>query len=268
MLMLTLWLTACDSSKIDLGGGPELDARFVADLATWSCDLNGTTWEGAFDFNLRLQHAPDALPALELPASGCNSGVDLFPQDAGASGANIDGAAPSWESNDDYAGDLTGAGGGYYAAQAFANQRTCGYIEDVISEGVTLSNAGPFSGASTPAVEDFSNISITGAEIDPTTGIPFGAEATVSWEFGNWDETWVQIRREQGGSLVEAATCNTTGESSLLLDNDVWGLLHDVVAADVTNIYVGAQSTENVQTENGEEIELLTRIMHVAIIND
>ena len=84
---IALLMLACQSSKIELGGGPETDARFMADVYTWSCQVddgygNLTNWEGVFDYNLSLQHAPDALPALELPASGCNAGADLYPTDA------------------------------------------------------------------------------------------------------------------------------------------------------------------------------------------
>jgi hypothetical protein len=188
--------------------------------------------------------------------------------DAGAGAADLPDGAPDWYNNEDYKGSLRQEGSGYYAESAFSNRRTCVYVEDILDQGTELSNAGSFSGASTPTPGELAAIAIRGAELDENSGLPFGTVLDVSWEATDWDTTWLQIRREQGGSLVEAATCNTTGETSFSIDEDVWGLLHDSIQVDITNLYVGAQSTTNLTTNDGQEIELLTRVMHIAIVQD
>lgn len=274
----TLWTllvfgAGCENQKIQLGAGPEADARFISDVYTWGCSQtdesgNVTTWQGAYSYNLSLEHAPDALTSLDLPSSGCNAQEDLFPDNAGEGGADIDGASPTWFNSDDYTGALSSKGDGFYSAVAFANRKTCGFVDDMLGDGTQLNNAGDFSGARAPTPGTLGDVTVSGGEVDQTSGIPFGADLTVSWDPTDWDESWVQIRREQGGSLVEAATCSTTGESSFQINDDVWSLMHEAVEVDVTNMFVAVQNKDTLKTENGEEIELITRVMYVAVIQD
>lgn len=267
-----LALVACENSKIELGGGPEPDARLIADLYTWECNIQEdeeiVSWEGAFSYNVSMQYAPDALPSLDLPASGCNAGADIFPGDAGTGAQDLPDGTPDWYNTDDFNGTFDQDGTGFYFEDVFSNQRTCTRVEEILGDGTKLANAGSFSGARTPTPGELASISITGADIDATTGLPFGSELDVAWESTDWDATWVQIRREQGGSLVEAATCNTTGDTTFSVDSDVWDLLHDTVVVDVTNLYVGTQSTSTITTDDGQEIELITRMMHIAVVQD
>lgn len=268
-----LVLTGCDGNKIDLGAGPERDGRLIADVFTWYCNLTDDQgeiieeWEGAFGYNVTLQHAPDALPDLSLPESGCEAGVDLFPADAGGGGADLD-TQPGWSNSADLSGTITAQGNGFYREEVFANRRTCGYTDDILGDGTELTDAGDFSGAKTPAPGTFSGVTLSGAEVNPQTGIPFGAQMLVEWDATGWDQSFVQIRREQGGVAVETATCNGGTSGEFEVGDNVWGLLHDVVEVDVTNIYVGVQSTGTVTTPDGLEMELTTRMMHIAIVDD
>ncbi|HND29458.1 MAG TPA: hypothetical protein PKY30_05295 [Myxococcota bacterium] len=267
--LLPLLLVACEAGKIQLGGGPEPDARFWADVFTWQCSATVDdvvqTWEGAFNYDLRFQYAPDALTEMESPDSGCNFGADLFPDNAGDGGVNLSGS-PGWYNSDALTGTMEAKGDGFYFDSAFSNQRTCTYVDELIGDGTELTDAGSFSGAKTPVPGSLDSVTITG--VDSETGIQFGADVTVEWEAENWEKSWVQIRREQGGALVEAATCATTGDSSFDVDSDVWDLLHDAVEVDVTNVYVGMEKHDSLTAEDGQEIELITRVMHIAVIQD
>ena len=266
-------LAGCENGKIGLGQGPEADARLIADVFTWYCNTTDDQgeileeWEGAFGYNVTFQNAPDALPDLPFPEEGCDEGVDMFPADAGAGGADMD-TAPSWYNSDELTGLITSRGAGYYREEVFANQRTCGYSEDVLGDGTELQDAGAFSGAKTPEPGTFDGVRLSGAEVNPQTGIPFGAQMDVEWDAGGWDQSFVQVRREQGGQAVQTATCNGGDTGTFEVGDNVWGLMSDVVEVDVTNIYVGVQSRDSVTTSDGLEIELITRMMHIAIVDD
>lgn len=271
-MLLVAFLVACTGDKsVALGQGPERDGRLVADVYTWRCSSSDTgdtaeeEWEGVFSYNVFFEYAPDALVARDLPAGSCVSGLDLFPIDAGAGGTSLpDGDVPEW-SNTGLEGALTEESTGFYYDSVFANQRTCTRAEELLGDGTLLSKAGSFSGAQTPQPGVLNSVTLDG-EVDDQSGLAFGAQVTASWDGSGWDESWIQVRREQGGSLVEAVTCNTSGLSSFTIDDSVWGAMSGALEVDVTNLYVAVQNTGVAQTADGQEVELLTRAMHVAVV--
>lgn len=266
-------LLACGDKEISLGQGSPADARFIADLFTWDCqtdDTGGGTvseWQGVFAYQVSLEYAPDNLAARSLPASGCTKGLDLFPSDAGAGGVDLDGT-PSWSFGDELGGSLTRKNTGFYFDDAFGNQSTCGAAEDMLAEGTLLENAGGFSGARTPSAGTYEDVR-TSNELSEETGLTFGQDITVEWSAEGWEESWVQIRREDStGALVESVTCNTSGSETFDVDSDVWGLFNSAIETDITNLYVAVQSTGTSTAEDGQKIETLTRAIHVGVIHD
>jgi len=261
-------LAACNDQKIDLGGGVPPDARLYADVYTWECEDTQTEelYEGVFAYELSLEYAPDALADRDLPSSGCSRGLDLFPGDAGAGAVDIpDVTAPSWVTGE-YEGTLSHEADGFYAADAFDNRASCIPADDLLSDGASLSDAGPFSGASAPRAGSLGNVVIEG-EVDGEVGIPFGAQITASWDASGWDRSWVQVRREKDGGLIESVTCAASGDS-YTLDDDAWSLLNDALEVDVTNLYVAFEAAGGSQTADGQEIVTYTRAMHVAVVQD
>ena len=95
----------------------------------------------------------------------------------------------------------------------------------------------------------------------------FGSEITASWDAQGWDRSWVQIRREKDGALVESVTCAADGED-FTVDDDVWSLLSDALEVDVTNLYVAFEVDGGSNTTDGQEIVTKTRAMHVAVVQD
>jgi hypothetical protein len=265
-MLLILAILACGGSSIKLGQGEAPDARFIADLFTWECaqdDTGGTReWEGVHSYLLTLETAPDALADRSVPASGCSRGVDLFPIDAGAGAVAYEGS-PTW-ANGELSGRLLAGAPGFWSASAFTNQNSCMTAEQLLGEGTLLEGLSPFSGARTPAPGVYTDVRIEGA--DSRGGLPFGAEVAVSWDAEGWDQSWVQVRRESGGSLLESVTCATTGSSSTTIGAEVWEQFNGAAEAEVNNLYVGMQKSRVTEAEDGQRIEVVTRALHVAVL--
>lgn len=256
---------ACGDASVKLGQGEPADARFVADLYTWECNT-GKAYEGVFAYDVTLEYAPDALADRNLPESGCTAEAELFPVDAGSAGRDLpDATQPRW-SNGELAGDIPRRAPGFYKQSVFAEQRTCQDAQELLGEGTLLSEAGDLSGALTPAPGEYAGVTLSG-DFDDTTGIPFGATLQVEWEATHWDASWIQVRRELGGSVVQSVTCNTEGASAFTVDEAVWSLLSDAIEVDVTNLYVGVENRDEMETPDGERVEVTTRAMHVAVVS-
>jgi hypothetical protein len=261
-------LLACSDKSIALGQGVAPDARFIADMYTWDCSSASAEggpevhWEGVHSYRLSLEYAPDTLVDRSVPESGCAKGVDLFPIDAGAAAVDLEGD-PTW-SNGAFDGRLTQAATGLWTASAFTNQNSCMTAEELLGEGTLLGDADPFSGARTPAPGVYDDVSVS--DFDERAGLPFGADVTVTWDAEGWDTSWVQVRRERGGALLESVTCATTGANALTIGADVWGEFNGAVEADVNNLYVGVERTKLTEAEDGQKIELVTRAMHIAVL--
>lgn len=267
-ILLALWGTACTDKSIALGGGEPADARLYADVYAWECEDGGAErYEGIFAYKLSLEYAPDALEERDVPASGCTRGVDIFPGDAGAAGMDIpDADAPAWATAE-ASGVLEHVTEGFYYDDVFENRKGCSSVDELLSGGTTLSDAGAFSGASAPVPGRLDEVSITGV-VDEQTGIPFGAEVTASWDASGWDTSWVQIRREKDGGLIESVTCSTEGQDEFTVDGDVWSLLSEALEVDVTNLYVAFEVDGGSTTADGQRVVTATRAMHVAVVQD
>ncbi|MDP2311800.1 MAG: hypothetical protein Q8P41_02775 [Pseudomonadota bacterium] len=259
---------ACTDKSIPLGGGAPADARLYADIYTWECeDASAALYEGVFGYKLSLEYAPDALEDRDLPSSGCTRGLDIFPADAGSDGLDIpDVTSPDWATAES-SGTLSRVTEGFYYDDVFDNRSSCTNVDELLSDGTALSNAGVFSGATAPVPGTLEDVELEG-EVDEETGIPFGTEVTATWNASGWDSSWVQIRREKDGALVESVTCTTDGQESFTVDDDVWSLLSDALEADVTNLYVAFQVDGGSTTSDGQEITTSTRAMHVAVVQD
>lgn len=268
---LALPLLACGTKSVGLGRGEASDARLYADLYTWQCAHTdtgggaGEQWEGVYAYNITLEYAPDGLVNRDMPDTGCTDSLDLFPQDAGASGHDLP-STPGWSNNETYSGAFVHENTGFYSGSAFTSSHSCTYPEDVLGDGTSISNADIFSGARSPAPGTVSSV-IDGTD-GANNGLQYGEEVDVSWEASGWDESWVQIRRETGGQLVQGLTCKTTDTSSFTIDSSIWSQLSDAIEVDVTNIYVGFGKHDSTIASDGEEIQMWTRIMHTAVIQD
>lgn len=271
--MLILLLLACvDDADVPLGQGEASDARLIADAFTWYCEDRSDTgaggtlkYEGTWDFNISLAYAPDTMDAIATPSGGCENGLDLFPVDAGKGALDIpDVTAPAW-TNGDFGGELPRVGTGYYEDGVVDDQDSCQTPEALFGSGIELTNAGVFSGASTPNPGATELVTL---DVDPGPGgLEFGQQVTGTFDPSGWDSTWYQLRREAEGSLIESVTCDTTGSSGFTIDETAWGELSSVVAADVTNLYVGFQNTATLETTDGEKVHVVTRMMHTFVVN-
>lgn len=270
-------IVGCKAGSVGLGKGSDPDARLVAELYTWPCSSGGTTdsgatttediWEGVFNYRVSLEYAPDALADRSIPASGCVAGADLFARDAGAGATDIPGIGePSW-ANGDQGGPLNRQSPGFYAATVLDNEHSCQQARELLGEGTLLSDAGPFSGARSPQPGTYDSVTLSG-EVSSVSGLEFGATVDASWDASDWDSAWVQVRRENAGALVESVTCNAGTASSFTIDDAVWSLMSSAIQTDVTNLYVAVQNTSSTETEDGQEIEVVTRAMHVAVVQD
>ncbi len=270
LALASLLALGCADKSIALGVKPDPDARFIADLSTWECTAQDEagggprTWEGVRSYRLTLEIAPDALANRSLPTGTCVKGLDLFPTDAGAAAVDIDGA-PTW-SNGEFSGRMSAAGTGFWEADAFANQDSCMTTDELLGDGTILDGIDPFSGVRTPSPGTFADATVSA--FDATRGLDFGASATTTWDADGWDASWVQVRREKDGMLLESVTCDTTGANAFTLDDDVWSQFNGAVEADVNNLYVGVQRTAVVDAADDQRVEVVTRATHVAVLRD
>jgi hypothetical protein len=263
-----LVLAGCEPQKIALGQGGDDDARLYADVYTWQCeertDDDTTYYNGVYSYQVALEYAPDDLEGRSVPATGCTSGLDMFPVDAGSGGVNIpDAGNPRW-TNGDLSGTLTQQSDGFYFENVYGRVQNCTYAEDLIGTGTSLSEAGSFSGARTPEAGTLDDVEIS--NYDETTGLTFGAEVDVSWTQKGWEDSWVQIRAESGGVLADSVTCNTGGTNNFTVDDGVWSLMNSAIEPDVTNLFVTVQNSDTTTTEDGQRIELVTRVVHAAVV--
>ncbi len=271
LLPLALPLLACGNKSVGLGRGEGVDARLYADIYTWNCQQQDTgggvleEWQGVYAYNVTLEYAPDALVDRSVPETGCSDSLDIFPVDAGAGGHDLT-TAPGWYNNADYSGTLSKDATGFYSANVFANAHSCVYPDDLMGDGTSISDADVFSGASTPAPGTVS--SVDDGTDGTNTGLTFGQDVSLSWEAAGWDESWVQIRREKGGELIQGLTCRTSGTSSFEIDASIWAQMSDALEVDYTNVYIGFGKYDSTITSGGQEIQTWTREMHTAVVQD
>jgi len=267
VLLVASGLAGC-SDDLEVGGGPEGDARLTADMYTWECtDLGDDLWEGVYAFTVALEYAPDGVQNRELPEAGnCAADLSMFPMDAGQAGAAIPGSEgdPSWETSQNN-GDLEELADGFWYDNALGENHTCYMPQEVVSGGIELTDAGSLTGAITPAAGELGGVTLSK---ELTGGLTFGEDVEVGWSAEGWDETWVQIRMEREGQSWGTVTCNATGFDSFNVDNKVWSKLNGDLNVEYINLYVGFQNKGSFTADNGLKVETMTRAIHVEVVNE
>lgn len=269
----------CQTDKDDaeqMGGGPDADARLLTDVYSWECidyEAEDPYYKGVFAQVISLQFAPDALPSMRLPSpGGCTAQLNMFPENAGSLGTAIPDLSGDvrWETDVDD-GVFSERSAGFYKDDVFEDNRTCNSINNVLLGGTRLVNAGALDGVGTPNPEDIPSVDFSGLSYNDSTGvqtIEWGDAVTASWEAHDWDQVWVQVRREREGVAWESVTCNATGLDSFSLGDDVWGQLDETLDVEQNQLYVGFQRSEEVITADGYKVEATIRAMAVALVQD
>lgn len=259
-------LFACGGA-IDVGQGAEKDARLTADLFTWDCAQEDTgggleEWMGVFAYEIGLEFVPDDLPEREVP-SGCSYGISMFAMDELTSGEDIPGLSnePRWRTDSDN-GELLEVVQGVYLDEVFSNEFTCQRADDLIQSGVELYEAGALDGIITPEAGTIDDVTVE-ADYDTSTGIDFGTELTISWDATGWDGSFIQVRGVRNGIAMETLTCDTNGDDSYVIDDDIWEFLNEDLNVDTHKIYVGFYNEDEEETKDNLKVETLTRAMHV-----
>lgn len=276
---------ACNTGKAALDwGGKEEDARLIADVFTWHCeqmevdDKGKPTgkyipWQGVFAETISLEFAPDALQNIDLPSpGGCSAGLDMIPDSAGTGGASIPDLEGDveWESDAvaDNQGKLDDMGDGFYRDDVFNNYHGCQDVEDVLMGGTRISQGGILEGLSTPEPVDAPDVTYNGATAGGSGGFDWGEEIEVAWESSDWEEVWVQIRREREAEAWETVTCNATGSESFTIDSAVWSLMDEDLVIETNNVYVGFQNAYDQTLDDGLKAVGWSRAIAVAVIAD
>jgi hypothetical protein len=258
-----------DDGLVELGGGPEGDARLTADVYTWECtDLNDGLWEGVYGFTVALEYAPDGVQDRELPEAGnCTGDLSMFPMDAGNAGSDIPGSDgdPGWSTSTEQ-GEMESMADGFWYDNALENNHSCFLPEEIVSSGIELTDAASLSGAVTPAAGTLGTVLLGGGE--HTGALEFGEDMEVSWDASGWDETWIQVRMEREGQSWGTVTCNATGFESFNVDNRVWSKLNGDLNVEYINLYVGFQNNGIHESESGIKVETVTRAIHVEVVNE
>ena len=265
---LSIW--GCNTGKVLLDNGvTSFDARLVSQVFTWQCGGYPTdsgmipAYAGTYGHEVALYHAPGGLSDL-MPISGCVYGADMFPIGAGANASSFEGLQgyPQWH-NSSSTGELQG-GFGYWYNDAMTGEHTCDAPEDILGDPVILSNALDYSGATTIASPVSPFVAFSGYD----TVIEWGDPVEMSWNNHRWDRVWVHVRRSKAGDLVESLTCVVEDGNSFALTQDIWDVLDDSLVTDQTNLYVGFEKRDLQQTSSGNWIEVLTRSVSVAVVQD
>ena len=273
--MIFMFFFSCNTGKVVLeNGANEFDARFISQVFTWPCeDYTEDTATGEIDIGitvgtygheLALFYAPNSLEDL-LPDSGCVYGAEMFPIDAGSSSSALEGLQgfPQWSNSLD-GGELQG-GGGYWFVDAMTDEHTCDAPGSILQYPVTLGNANQFTGYSTETATYVPMVEFTGF----TNVIEFGDNVTADWgSNGGWDRVWIEMQRTKDGDVYESVVCNVSGGTSFTLDSDFWGLFDPNIPIEYQHLYVGFEKREMEMTVTEEWVELVTRAVTVAVIQD
>lgn len=268
---------ACNPGKDDGegggGSGPDADARLITDVFTWDCEDQETAdvYQGAFGQTVTLEYAPDALEPLRAPPGGCSANTNMFPVDAGDGGIAIPFIdEPEWETEADE-GTLRYVAPGFYRDEVFPDVRTCQRVTDILSGGTRLVEAGDLTGIATPSPATVPIVSFSGLSTDSGTGaeiIGWGDEINASWGAHDWDDVWVQVRRETDGEVWESVTCDASGADDFTMDAAVWDLMDENLQVQQNQLYVAFQREDSQTTPDGLVVTTVTRAVAVAIVQD
>ena len=273
--MFLLFLFSCNIGKTILEDGvSQFDSRFVSQVFTWTCEdyvedtatgvVDVSTVVGTYGHELSFAYAPSSLEDL-LPKSGCVYGAEMFPSDAGSNGSSLENLQgfPQWSNSID-GGELQGAFG-YWFVDAMTSEHSCDAPGSILQHPVSLTNANQFSNYSTETATYVPLVTFTGFE----DVISWNDEVTASWgSSGEWDRVWVEMQRTKDGDVYESIVCNVTGENSFTLDEDFWGMLDGNLTVENQNLYVGFEKRTMENTVTSEWIELITRSVAIAVIQD
>lgn len=271
LLLLGLLLGCNPKGEFAIGLGDETDGRLSADVYTWDCQGADSQWMGVMAFDVSLEFVPDAVTRRALPPVGsCEGGMSMFAEDSLVAGQDIPdlGGSPRWETSTD-GGVFEEVLAGYWYDEVFKNVMGCGPVEDTLEQGVELSSAGILSGATTPEPGELDRVLVDGqSTAEFYGGLEFGQTLDLSWEADDWEETFVQIRRERDGLVYETVTCNTTGLDSFEVDTRVWELLDAELPVDWNFLYVGFRNTDTYETDHGQIVDTTSRALHVVGLSE
>ena len=253
---LLLVLSAC---------GADQNARMVTSLYTQTCDWSGSDWLGVERMTVGVEYAPQALPPRDLPpgVGNCSTDPRLFLDEVALEGGQqIPNASdnPTWSTTKEDGTLRVESAGLYFDDKSPSGG--CLKPDEIAGDGVVLNQAGVLDGAQSPPPSIPGMVFLDGqrdGEWDKT--LQFGQPIDLSWTAEGWDESFVQIRQANGGTIREVLTCNTTGMTTFTIDNAVWAQTTNLGAQ--TLELVVAQRNTGTTSGKGEDLEAITQLVQV-----
>jgi hypothetical protein len=238
------------------GSGPDPDARLISNIHTLACRDSGYHFLGVDSEEISLEVAPDALEPRGLPEPGaCETGLDLFPMDAGPGGGNPADLSSEvvWTAAQS-SGTIKRRSTGFWASFDGGTQLSCVGATDIGS--VALVDAGDYSDVSTPSPPSDGNVE---PNPDASDGIDFGENIDVTFQAPNWDQVWVQLRRVRNTEAWETVTCNVTGDDSFTLGPEHWAEMTESTSVDENQLLVVFEQSKSETFDDGQVMETVTR---------
>ena len=197
-------------------------------MLTGTCSWNGQEYLGVADFRVALEYAPASLASRDLPAAGtCSTDSFLFAEEAHVQGGSpipkLDGT-PAWSARRD-SGQLTETEPGLWFEDVYRHHAGgCGKVDEVAGDGISLVEAGVFSGHRHPDPRlprprhHRRCAGTTAGRARSATARPW------TWPGRAPSGTRPSCRCASGNgpNLRDVVTCNTTGTSSKALDSAFW----------------------------------------------
>ena len=198
---------------------------------------------GTYGLELTWSTPPTAC-RISLPEAGeCVADVSMFPQDAGTYGTEIPNASPAgtgWQRRRILAP-------GFYHADVLGNQRSCIFKLDA-HPGCEHRGCRQPRGGRGPG-SDLEIVSFDGENTQLNQGIDFGSELTLSG--GQRLGLFLISCARSAAYAYGSVTCNTTGQDSFLIDDEVWSLLDQDLNVETLNLFVGFQNDGELELESG-----------------
>ena len=267
-VLALLGVSACalfEGADSDTDPAPPTTLRFVADAYLQDCRWTGEDWLGVESLRLTLHHDLDTLQETAWPAPGtCVAGLELFAEEALLGGdpvPDLDGR-PRYDSPEG-SGPIAPVVPGLWHTSAFQSPERCGTLSESVGDGVSLVEAGRFSGLGTPAVAAFEAATADGGRFIDHEPVTFGDTVALAWSAEDWPRAFVQVRREHEGEVRETITCAVSGDG-FTVDDAVWDLANDALLADDNRIYLGLVREELVESVDGSaQAWMVLRAIHV-----
>lgn len=255
-LAVLMLLSACGSND---------NARMVTSLYTQTCDWSGSDWLGVERVTVGVEYAPESLPDRALPdgVGKCSTDVRLFLDESALEGGQSIpkvSDSPRWVASEEDGTLEVESLGLYFDDKSPAGG--CKTPDELAGQGVQLDQAGVLDGATSPIPSKAGLVYLDGSR-DGTWDktLQFGQPIDLSWSAEGWDESFVQIRQLNGGTVREVLTCNTTGLTAFPVDGAVWGQTANM-GAQTLEIIVG-QRNIGASSGKGEDLETVTQLVHV-----